>query len=80
MAKLISLREIAETMEVSSDECVSYLDPDTGEIITVTEEERQLAERRSRGGDSTSANLSSLFRLARLFRRDARIPLAGLSV
>lgn len=38
MAELISLREIAETMEVSSDECVSYLDPDTGEIITVTEE------------------------------------------
>jgi hypothetical protein len=37
MATVISLREVAEAMEVLSDNCVSYLDPDTGEIVTVTE-------------------------------------------
>jgi hypothetical protein len=44
MATVISLREVVEAMEVLSDNCVSYLDPDTGEIVTVTEEERRLAE------------------------------------
>jgi hypothetical protein len=31
-------------LETASDECSSYLDPETGEIILVTEEERALAE------------------------------------
>ena len=44
MATVISLREVIEAMEITGDGCVSYLDPDTGEIITVTEEERLLAE------------------------------------
>lgn len=44
MATVISLREVIEAMEETSDDCVSYLDPDTGEVITVTEEERLLAE------------------------------------
>jgi len=39
-----SLREVVEAIETLSDDCVSYLDPDSGEIITVTEEERRLAE------------------------------------
>jgi hypothetical protein len=44
MATVISLREVIEAMDITSDQCVSYLDPDTGEIITVTEEERHLGE------------------------------------
>lgn len=44
MAAVISLREVIEALEMQSDDCVSYLDPDTGEIITVTLEERELAE------------------------------------
>jgi hypothetical protein len=44
MATVISLREVIEAMELTGDDCVSYLDPDTGEIITATEEERLLAE------------------------------------
>ena len=44
MATVISLREVIEAMEITGDDCVSYLDPETGEIITVTEEERHLAE------------------------------------
>ena len=44
MATVIPLRKVVDAMELLSDDCVSYLDPDTGEIITVTEEERHLAE------------------------------------
>ena len=44
MVNVIALREVVEAMEALSDDCVSYLDPDSGEIITVTEEERRLAE------------------------------------
>jgi hypothetical protein len=40
----VILREVVEAIETLSDDCVSYLDPDSGEIITVTEEERRLAE------------------------------------
>ena len=44
MASVISLREVIAALEVASDDCTCYLDPDTGEINTVTEEDRQLAE------------------------------------
>jgi hypothetical protein len=44
MAKVISLREIISALEAASDDCTSYLHPETGEIIVVTEEERALAE------------------------------------
>lgn len=44
MSKIISLREIISALEAASDDCSSYLDPKTGEIILVTEEERALAE------------------------------------
>jgi hypothetical protein len=47
MVNVISLREVVEAMEALSDDWVSYLDPDSGEIITVTEEERRLAEGKS---------------------------------
>jgi len=35
MAAVISLREVVEAMDISSDYSISYLDPDTGEVITV---------------------------------------------
>ena len=44
MAAVISLREIIDAMEMTSGDSVSYLNPETGEIITVTEEERLLVE------------------------------------
>ena len=49
MATVISLREVIEAMEITGEDCVSYLDPEAGEIITVTEEERLLAEDESLG-------------------------------
>ena len=47
MATVISLREVIEAMEITSEDCVSYLDPETGEIIMVTGEERLLVEEES---------------------------------
>lgn len=47
MATVISLREVIEAMEITNEDCASYLDTETGEIITVTEEERHLVEEES---------------------------------
>jgi Uncharacterised protein family (UPF0158) len=47
MSKVFSLREIISALEAASDDRSSYLDPETGEIIVVTEEERALAEDKS---------------------------------
>jgi hypothetical protein len=44
MSTMISLREIISALESVSDDNSSYLDPETGEIIVVTEEERALVE------------------------------------
>src|SRR5215470_13174308 len=44
MSRIISLREIISALEAASDDNSSYLDPETGEIIVVTEEERALVE------------------------------------
>lgn len=44
MAAVISLREIIDAIEMTGEECASYLNQETGEIIMVTEEERLLAE------------------------------------
>jgi hypothetical protein len=40
----VSLRDVVEALDLQSDELSSYLDPDTGEIITFNEEEAQTAE------------------------------------
>jgi hypothetical protein len=47
MATVISLRDVVEAIDISSDDSISYLDPDTGEIVTVTEEDRLLVEEES---------------------------------
>jgi hypothetical protein len=45
------LRDVIEALDLQSDELCSYLDPDSGEIITFNEEEARIAER----GDWESA-------------------------
>jgi hypothetical protein len=44
MAVVISLREVVDGIELQSDESEAYLDPETGEIVAVTEDERRLVE------------------------------------
>jgi len=45
MPAVISLRDIIEALDLQSDELCSYLDPDSGEIITFNEEEANYARR-----------------------------------
>jgi len=42
---VVSLRDVVEALDLQSDELSSYLDPDSGEIITFNEEEASIAER-----------------------------------
>lgn len=44
MAVVVSLAEVVEAMELPNSEWVSYLNRDTGEIVTVTDEDRQIVE------------------------------------
>ena len=41
---IVSLRDVVEALDLQSDELSSYMDPDTGEIITFNEEEAHIAE------------------------------------
>jgi hypothetical protein len=45
MGAVISLRDVVEALDLQSDELSSYLDPDSGEIITFNEEEAGIAVR-----------------------------------
>ena len=42
---VVSLRDVVDALDLQSDELSSYMDPDTGEIITFNEEEAHIAER-----------------------------------
>jgi hypothetical protein len=41
---VISLRDVVEALDLQSDELSSYLDPDSGEIVTFNEEQAHIAE------------------------------------
>lgn len=45
MPPVVSLRDVVEALDLQSDELCSYLDPDTGEIITFNREEADIARR-----------------------------------
>jgi hypothetical protein len=44
MAVVVSLQDVVEAMDLPNDAWTSYLNPKTGEIVTVTEEDRRLVE------------------------------------
>jgi hypothetical protein len=44
MGVVLSLRDIVDAIDSQSNESEAYLDPETGEIILVTEDERVLVE------------------------------------
>ena len=44
MALPVSLRDVVEAMDLPNNEWHAYLNPETGEIVTVTDEDRQLVE------------------------------------
>jgi hypothetical protein len=40
---IVSLRDVVEALDLESDELHSYLDPDTGEIVTFNDDEARIA-------------------------------------
>ena len=44
MTVVVSLQEVVDAMDLPNDEWTSYLNPKTGEIVTVTDEDRRLVE------------------------------------
>ena len=44
MAVVVSLKDVVEAMELPNSEWVSYLNRDTGEIVTVTDEDRRAVD------------------------------------
>ena len=44
MDAVVSLKDVVDAMDLPNSEWISYLNPKTGEIVTVTEEDRQLVE------------------------------------
>jgi len=41
---IVSLRDVVNALDLESDELHSYLDPDTGEIVTFNDDEARMAE------------------------------------
>ena len=74
MPVVISLRDVIEALDLQSDELRSYLDPDSGEIITFNEEEARIAE----GGDWDNAPdwmRESLPKIKRALEDERMLPL-----
>lgn len=44
MGVVVSLKEVVDAMDLPNNDWISYLNPKTGEIVTVTDEDRQLVE------------------------------------
>jgi hypothetical protein len=44
MAVVVSLKDVVDAMDLPNNEWTSYLNPKTGEIVTVTDEDRHLVE------------------------------------
>ena len=44
MNVVVSLKDVVDAMDLPNNEWTSYLNPKTGEIVTVTDEDRQLVE------------------------------------
>jgi hypothetical protein len=72
MATVISLREVIETLEMQGENCLSYLDPDTGEIVTATEEVRRLAEEPEESQDNLPEWLREMVRKLRAMLASSR--------
>ena len=70
MAPVISLREVVDAIDSLSDEWEAYLDPDTGEIITVTEEDRRLVEEGDTGDHAPEWQRETLPKIREVLESD----------
>jgi len=74
MPAVISLRDVIEALDLQSDELSSYLDPDSGEIITFNQEEASIAEG-DNWDDAPNWMRESLPKIKRALQDDRMLPL-----
>lgn len=74
MPAVISLRDVIEALDLQSDELRSYLDPDSGEIITFNEEAASIAER-DNWDSAPNWMRDSLPKIKRALENDRMLPL-----
>ncbi len=74
MPVVISLRDVIEALDLQSDELSSYLDPDSGEIITFNEEEASIAQG-SNWDNAPDWMRASLPKIKRALEDDRILPL-----
>jgi Uncharacterised protein family (UPF0158) len=74
LAAVISLRDVVEALDLQSDELCSYLDPNSGEIITFNEEEADIAEQDD-WSDAPDWMRESLPKIKQALEDDRMLPL-----
>jgi hypothetical protein len=75
MAVVISLQDVVAAMDMPSDEITSYLDPETGEIASISEDECSLLESGDSEHDLQDGERELLHNLREILESDRWLPL-----
>jgi hypothetical protein len=77
MAAIISLRDVIEEMDLTTDEATAYINRKTGELITLTHEELALAEVPEEAEDAPQWQKDLLPKAQEVLGSEEFIPLPG---
>ena len=77
MAVIVSLRDVVDHMEMVSDESTAYINPKTGELITLTNEEVALAEDPEEAEDAPQWQKNFLPKAREVLQSEDFLPLPG---
>ena len=77
MAASVSLRDVIDEMEMSSDEATSYINRKTGEIVTLTDEISAMAEDPDEAADAAEWQKDLLPKVREITASEDFIPLPG---
>lgn len=77
MAAIVSLRDVIEEMDMSSDEATAYINRKTGELITLTDEMLTLAEDPDEAADAPQWEKDLLPKVREVTASEDFIPLPG---
>jgi hypothetical protein len=77
MAVIVSLRDVIEEMDLMTDETTAYINPKTGELITLTHEELALAEDPEEAEDAPQWQKDLLPKAREVLASEDFIPLPG---
>lgn len=75
MSIVVSIQEVVAAMDVPSSEWQSYLNPETGEIVTVTDEDRRALESGDTDSDLPDWQQESLRKAREVEGSDRYLPL-----